>query len=105
MPVRWIRVWVGGCAEVLPVEELRFRLLNTCVNGATTGVTVMLTAWLNRSGVLAFSTMFVAVDPVPTVTSSEVVVVSTWTYVPDVADAPDRTGIAVAPAASATAVE
>ena len=51
---------------------------NTCVNGATQVVTAMVVRWLNRSGVAAFSTMLVAVLPVPTFTISALTPVSTW---------------------------
>ena len=103
--MRWLIVYDGGWALAFPVEEFGFRFENVCVNGATTVVMVIPVRWLNLKGVLADSTMFVAVLPVPTVTISESPAVeSTWMNVAATADDPEVTAMLVAPADSAPEV-
>jgi hypothetical protein len=54
--------------------------------------------WANRMGVVAAMTMDVTVDPVPTVTTSEVVPVPIWMNVPATAAVAEVMAIGPAPA-------
>ena len=68
----------GGWPLTDPVAEAGFSTEKVWVNGATTVVMDTADACANLTGVAAETTMDVAVEPVPTMTTSDRVPVSIW---------------------------
>ena len=91
---------MGGWHDTLPVDDAGLRMENVWVNGATTVVMVVDPVWVNRIGVAAAMTMDVTVDPVPTVTISEVVPEPIWMNVPATAAVADVMVMGPAPGTS-----